>query len=87
MKRTSLIDRLPTAWVDMLETLHTQCRRQPFALAPFFALCLNLVLAPAVYAASEMLTRKAAYAIGVLLLVTVGLSIYLFAVIFQPERF
>lgn len=54
----------------------------------FFALCFNLVIAPAIYAATgEELTRPNAYAIGVLLLVTLSLSVYLFFVIFQPEKF
>ena len=33
------------------------------------------------------IARNTAYAIGILLLVTISLSIYLFTVIFQPERF
>jgi K+-transporting ATPase KdpF subunit len=58
------------------------------SFALFVALCFNLMLAPAVYAATgESLIRQNAYAIGVLLLVTLALSIYLFTVIFQPERF
>lgn len=52
------------------------------------ALCLNLLLAPAVQAATDnAVTRGQAYALGVLVLVTVALSIYLFAVMFQPEKF
>ena len=74
--------------LEMLEILQTQRRRQPLVFVLFLALCFNLVLAPVVYAATgEALTRQTAYAIGVLLLVTVGLSAYLFAVILQPERF
>jgi len=46
------------------------------------------VIAPAVYAATgDEITRKAAYALGILGLVILGLAIYLFAVILQPERF
>lgn len=33
------------------------------------------------------MTRTTAYAVGILVLVTVSLSCYLFVVIFQPERF
>lgn len=88
MKFISLVRSLPSTGLELLEILQAQRRRQPYAFALFAALCLNLALAPVVYAATgEALTRQAAYAIGVLLLVTVGLSIYLFAVIFQPERF
>lgn len=63
-------------------------RKNPLATIIFFCLSLNLLLAPAVYAVSgDEITRKAAYAIGLLYCVVLGLSIYLFVVIFQPERF
>lgn len=74
--------------LEMLDILQTQRRRQPLIFVLFLALCFNLVLAPVVYAATgEALARQTAYAVGVLLLVTAGLSAYLFAVILQPERF
>jgi F subunit of K+-transporting ATPase (Potass_KdpF) len=51
-------------------------------------MCLNLGLAPAIYAANQVeISQGQAYAIGLLLLTTLALSIYLFAVIFVPERF
>jgi len=51
-------------------------------------MCLNLVIAPAVSAsAGASITHKTAWAIGLLALVTLGLAVYLFAVILQPERF
>lgn len=54
----------------------------------FLLLCLNLVIAPAVQAATgNEFSRNQAYALGILGLVTVALSIYLFVVMFQPERF
>ena len=54
----------------------------------FFALCLNLIVAPAVYAANaESFTKFQAYALGLLGIVTFAFSIYLFAVMFQPEKF
>ncbi|MDJ0591541.1 MAG: potassium-transporting ATPase subunit F [Pleurocapsa sp. MO_226.B13] len=54
----------------------------------FLSLSLNLIIAPAVMAATgASITRQTAYAIGILYCVTVALSVYLFAVIFQPERF
>ena len=63
-------------------------RRQRITLAIFFVLCLNLFVAAAVYAAADGgLERRYAYAIGLLGLVTLGLVVYLFAVVFQPERF
>jgi K+-transporting ATPase KdpF subunit len=54
----------------------------------FWSLVINLILAPAVYAASGgTISREQSYALGLLGLVTLALSIYLFAVIFQPEKF
>lgn len=54
----------------------------------FLSLCLNLIVAPAVYAANtESFTKFQAYALGLLGIVTFAFSIYLFAVMFQPEKF
>lgn len=62
--------------------------RQSLPLHVLLLLCLNLLIAPAVYAAvGGGITRQAAWMLGVLGLVTLGLSVYLFWVIFQPERF
>ena len=83
----NLTDLIQT-WSEIKEIFQTQRRQQPFAFAIFIALCLNLAIAPIVYASTgESITRQSAYAIGALLLVIVGLSIYLFAVILQPEKF
>ncbi|WGV24042.1 potassium-transporting ATPase subunit F [Halotia branconii] len=60
--------------------------RVPFSL--FLLLCLNAFLAPIVQAAtSSEISRSASYAIALLGLVTLSVSIYLFVVIFQPEKF
>lgn len=64
-----------------------QSRSQKLPLAIFFALCLNLLIAPIVYAANGTLERFSAWAIGVLGLITIGIIIYLFIVVFEPERF
>lgn len=54
----------------------------------FLALCFNLLLAPAVQAATgNELSRTQSYALGILGLGVVALAIYLFVVMFQPERF
>ena len=66
----------------------SQWRRQKLPLVIFLVLCLNLVIAPVVYAAADgTLERRHAWAMGVLGLVTLGLAVYLFVVVFQPERF
>jgi K+-transporting ATPase KdpF subunit len=54
----------------------------------FLTLCFNLIVAPAVYATNaDNFTRTQAYALGLLGIVTVAFSIYLFVVMFQPEKF
>ncbi len=62
--------------------------KQKLPLVIFIALCLNLIIAPVVYAAVDgNLERRSAWAIGVLGFVTLALIIYLFDVIFRPERY
>lgn len=76
---------------DVTETISfvwLEWRRQKLPLAIFLVLCLNLIVAPMIYAASPgTLERGSAWALGLLGLVTLGLAIYLFVVVFQPERF
>ncbi|MBE9049415.1 potassium-transporting ATPase subunit F [Nostocales cyanobacterium LEGE 11386] len=58
------------------------------SLSLFFILCVNVLLAQAVYAATpDEISRAASYAIALLGLATLSVSIYLFVVIFQPEKF
>jgi uncharacterized protein HemY len=54
----------------------------------FLLLIISLLFAPAVMAATgDVLTRGQSYAIALLGLVTAVLSVYLFAMMFQPEKF
>ena len=79
---------IPVEAKEGISFVWSEWRRQQLPLVIFLVLCLNLVIAPAVYAAAEAtLERRHAYAIGVLGLVTFGLAVYLFVVVFQPERF
>lgn len=89
MKSNDVLNEiLPSNLKEAFDLLQMLRRRHPVALQLFLLMCFNLVIAPAVYAATgEEITRKAAWAIGILGLVTLGLSVYLFVVIFQPERF
>lgn len=89
MKRmTGLKEFLPGDWSEGVELVREQWKNNPLPLLLFLAMCLNLAIAPVVYAATgDEITRTSAYALGILGLVTVGLSVYLFVVIFQPERF
>jgi K+-transporting ATPase KdpF subunit len=62
--------------------------RRKYPTYLFLALCLNLVLASTVFAATgDTFSRPQIYALGILGLGTVALSAYLFVVMFQPERF
>ena len=73
---------------DYIAFLKLQWRKRPVPIQLFLLMCLNLVIAPAVYAATDAtIDRRTVYALGLLGLLTLGLSIYLFVVIFQPERF
>lgn len=79
---------LPVKFHKSKSFLGSQWQKRPLPLQLFLLLCLNLATAPVVQAASAgELSRGNAYALGLLGLVTVGLSVYLFVVIFQPERF
>jgi hypothetical protein len=54
----------------------------------FLAIAFNIIIAPVVYAASSNeLSRSQAWSLGLLGLGTVALSIYLFFVMFVPEKF
>jgi hypothetical protein len=65
-----------------------QWRKQKLPLYLFLAMCFNLVVAPLVYAASgEQLSRSQSWGLGLLGLVTLGLSFYLLFVMFVPEKF
>ncbi len=65
-----------------------QRRKQQILLAICIFLSFNVVIVPLVYAATDgTLSRPSTWAIGILGAVTLALVIYLFVVVFQPERF
>ena len=75
--------------IESLKGLWQLSTKKKYPKYLFLTLCFNLIVAPAVYAAANIqsFTRFQAYALGLLGLVTFGFSIYLFAVMFQPEKF
>jgi K+-transporting ATPase KdpF subunit len=74
--------------IEQITEIWLTWRKQKLPLYLFLAMCFNVALAPIVYAATnEQLSRTQAWALGLLGLVTVGLSIYLFLVMFVPEKF
>ena len=61
---------------------------KPLSRYILLASLLNLLLAPVVQAATNStISRQQSFTLGLLILGTIALSIYLFVVIFQPEKF
>jgi hypothetical protein len=93
MNRNPLKSSLPsiemtTQTLETVSEVWSEWRRQKLPLYLFLALCFNLVIAPMVYAASgNEFSRTQAWALGLLGLGTVALSVYLFFVMFVPEKF
>ncbi|MBI4782884.1 MAG: potassium-transporting ATPase subunit F [Oscillatoriophycideae cyanobacterium NC_groundwater_1537_Pr4_S-0.65um_50_18] len=68
--------------------IRTVWHRRKLPTYLFLALCSNTLFAPAVLAATGgELDRLQAWALTLLGVATVALSAYLFAVMFQPEKF
>jgi K+-transporting ATPase KdpF subunit len=75
-------------YLEFLGIVKEQWSKNTLATIILLGMSLNLIIAPVVMAASgNEITRNTAYAIGILYCVTIALSVYLFTVIFQPERF
>lgn len=73
-------------FVEILALISAKLQR--ILLTIFIIMCNNVLLAPVVAAATPgELSHWQVYTISLLGLVTIILSIYLFVVIFQPERF
>lgn len=89
MKPNNLLnDVLPRDFKETIELGKMLWQRHPIPVQLFLVMCLNAIIAPAVYAATgEDFTRKSVWGLSLLGLVIIALSIYLFVVIFQPERF
>ncbi|BAQ60002.1 potassium-dependent ATPase subunit G2 [Geminocystis sp. NIES-3708] len=61
---------------------------QKFSVYLFLILVINTIISPLVYAGTnQILSKGQSYALSLLGLVTFSLFIYLFVVIFQPEKF
>ncbi|KAB8334448.1 potassium-transporting ATPase subunit F [Scytonema tolypothrichoides VB-61278] len=88
-KKIDVLDKFLSINVaEVISFVWLEWRSQKLPLVIFVILCLNLLVAPIVYAAGDgTLERLSAWAIGVLELGTLAIVIYLFVVVFQPERF
>lgn len=74
--------------LEIVQDLGSAAYQQKLPLYLFLGLCFNLVVAPVVYAANGTeLSRTQAWMLGLLGLATVTLSVYLFWVMFLPEKF
>ncbi len=86
--KLTVTNHVPASIPTTALALRSRWQKRPLPMLIFLALCFNLILAPAVFAAGDgALSRPNAYAVGVLLMVTVALAIYLFVVMLQPQRF
>ncbi|MDF5713928.1 MAG: potassium-transporting ATPase subunit F [Rhizonema sp. NSF051] len=74
--------------LEEVSEISIEWRRHKLPVYLFLAMCFNLVVAPVVYGAtSQQFSRTQAWALGLLGLVALSLSIYLFFVMFVPEKF
>lgn len=74
--------------LDTAQAIWEQPKRRQLFIFLLALLCFSVVIAPAVLASTGgTLDRSQAYALTILGLGTLALSIYLFLVMFQPERF
>ncbi|MCY7274779.1 MAG: potassium-transporting ATPase subunit F [Phormidesmis sp. CAN_BIN44] len=80
--------QVSTQVIEDMTEIWSEWRRQKLPLYLFLGLCFNLALAPAVFAATggEM-SRSQTYWLSALGLVTIALAVYLFFVMFVPEKF
>jgi K+-transporting ATPase KdpF subunit len=80
--------KIPAQTFEDAVELLSEWRKHKVPLYLFLGLCFNLILAPVVFAATGGdLSRSQSYWLGALGLVTLALSIYLFCVMFVPEKF
>ncbi len=81
MKRTiQTLEEVGEIWIEW--------RRHKLPVYLFLAMCFNLLVAPIVYGATgQQFSRTQAWTLGLLGLVALSLSIYLFFVMFVPEKF
>lgn len=88
MKLTHKKTQIYARTVETVIEIWTTWRRQKFPLYIFIAMCLNVIVAPVVYAATdEKFSHVQAWSLGLLGLTALALSTYLFFVMFVPERF
>ncbi len=74
--------------LETLQDIWSLQRHRKLPVYLFLAIAFNLILAPLVLAATgNSFSRTQAWAVGLLLITTCALGIYLFFVMFIPEKF
>lgn len=74
--------------IETIQNIGDRLFKNSLAKVLFLTTSLNLIIAPAVMAASGTeITRNTAYAIGILYCVTIALSVYLLPSSFNPKDF
>jgi K+-transporting ATPase KdpF subunit len=83
-----LIQAITSGSTEAIAYIWSRLPKKQLPLAIALILCFHLIINPRVYAATSIaLNQYSAWAFGILGAVIAGLIIYLFVVIFQPERF
>jgi hypothetical protein len=72
---------------ELINCICQKWRRKKLPLIIFFGLSFNIIFVPIVYAATGKFEPRHTYAIAGLGAITLGIIIYLFDVVFRPERY
>ncbi|MBD2253879.1 K(+)-transporting ATPase subunit F [Nostoc parmelioides] len=83
-----LIQAITSGFSEIIAYIWSRLPKKQLTLAIALILGFHLIINPRVYAATSItLNQNSAWAFGILGAVIAGLIIYLFVVVFQPERF
>ncbi|NJL64785.1 MAG: potassium-transporting ATPase subunit F [Methylacidiphilales bacterium] len=72
---------------ELITYIWQEWRRKKLPIIIFLGISLNIIFAPIVYANIGKLEPRHTYAIAGLAIITLGVIIYLFDVIFRPEKY
>ncbi len=72
---------------ELITYIWQEWRRKKLPLIIFLGISLNIIFAPLVYANIGKFEPRHTYAIAGLSIITLGIIIYLFDVVFRPEKY
>jgi len=79
---------LENSWKNAIAFMQKQGKKHLLPLSLFLWLSSNLLLSPMIFSGTgQVIARTTAGAIGILLLMTIAMAIYLLIFILQPGRF